>query len=92
MTLDKEKLQALKDNFLGVFVLSKKKVKTSKLKEVLRSSKWPNPFEQRISLGTELINTKAFLRTHGRGSQVIFTIFRLVLCIVLISVEWVDQC
>ena len=58
----------------------------------ISSSKWPNPFEQRISLGTELRKTKAFLRTHGRGSQVTFTIFRLLLCLVLISVEWVDQC
>ena len=35
-------------------------------------SKWPNPFEQRISLGTKLIKAKAFSRTHGRGSQVDF--------------------
>src|SRR3954468_21478122 len=33
-----------------------------------RSSKWPKPFRQTISLGTELIKTKAFSRTHGKGS------------------------
>ena len=92
MTLDKEQLQALKDNFLGGFGLSNRKVKDKQNKRVLRSSKWPNPFEQRISLGTELKETKAFLRTHGRGSQVTFIIFRLVLCFLLISVEWVDLC
>ena len=32
MTLDKETLQTLKDNFLGVFGLSNRKVKTSKVK------------------------------------------------------------
>ena len=32
MTLDKEKLQALKHNFLGVFGISNKKVKTNKVK------------------------------------------------------------
>ena len=31
MTLGKELLQALKDNFLGVFGISNKKVKTSKV-------------------------------------------------------------
>ena len=72
------------------FRYKQQKGKNKKSKRVLRSSKWPNPFEQRISLGTELIKTKALLRTHGRGSQVTFIIFRLVLCIVLISVEWVD--
>src|SRR3954464_3991592 len=29
-------------------------------------------------------------RTHGRGSQVTFILFFIVLCFVLISVEWVD--
>ena len=32
MTLDKKKLQALKDNFLGVFGISNRKVKLSKVK------------------------------------------------------------
>ena len=31
MTLDKEKLQALKDKFLGVFGISNRKVKTRKV-------------------------------------------------------------
>ena len=92
MTLDKERLQTLKDKYLGVFGLRNTRVKHKQSKKVTGSSKWPNPFGQRISLGTELISTKAFLRTHGRGSRVTFTIFRLVVCIVLISVEYVDQC
>ena len=52
---------------------------------------WPNSFGQSISLGTELVKAKAFLRTHGRDSQVTFTIFCQVICIVLISVGgWIN--
>src|ERR1041385_4742436 len=54
------------------------------------NSKWPNPFT-RISLGTKIIKAKAYSRTHGRDSQVTFTILRQVICIVLISVGgWIN--
>ena len=70
MTLDKEKLQTLKYNFLRVFGLSNRNVKDKQSKGggVTEEQQVAQSFEQRISLGTELIKTKAFLRTHGRGS------------------------